>query len=43
MVHLGGVGEGAVPLQGREVLGGAGLVGELQEFLFGGGVDLRDG
>ena len=31
-----GAGKGVVPLQGREIVGGAGFVGELQERLLGG-------
>jgi len=33
----GGEGEGAVPAQGREIVLGSGLIGELEESLFGGG------
>jgi hypothetical protein len=34
-MRVGGAGEGVVPLQGREIVGGAGLVGELEQSLFG--------
>jgi hypothetical protein len=34
-VSVGGAGERAVPLEGRKIVGGAGLVGELEQSLFG--------
>lgn len=34
-MEMGGVREGVVPLQGRQIVGGAGLIGELQERLLG--------
>lgn len=43
-VNSGGVGEVAVPVEGREVVGGSGLIGELKDGLLGsGGSGLGEG